>query len=127
MAAVDALLLGSLVYRSGLVARVIPLMGLIGGPLLLASVAGVVLGTHDLDAGLHVIAAAPIFSWELSPGVYLMVKGFRSTPITARAVPSTRPGPGDDIRSPASCRSSRGTSCSPTATTSTPPRRSPSP
>ncbi|HEY6811830.1 MAG TPA: DUF4386 domain-containing protein, partial [Propionibacteriaceae bacterium] len=36
MAAVNALLLGSLMYRSGLVPRIIPLAGLIGAPLLLA-------------------------------------------------------------------------------------------
>jgi hypothetical protein len=83
MAAVNALLLGSLMYRSGLVPRAIPLMGLIGGPLLLASVTGIVLGTHGLDSGAHVIAAAPIFFWELSLGVYLVVKGFKPSPITA--------------------------------------------
>ncbi|WP_345438678.1 DUF4386 domain-containing protein, partial [Geodermatophilus obscurus] len=60
LAAVNALLLGTLMYRSGLVPRAIPLMGLIGAPLLLASVLGVVFGTHDLAAGQHVIAAAPI-------------------------------------------------------------------
>jgi 4-amino-4-deoxy-L-arabinose transferase-like glycosyltransferase len=89
MAAVNALLLGTLMYRSGLVPRAIPLMGLIGAPLLLASVLGVVFGTHDLAAGQHVIAAAPIALWELSLGVYLVVKGFKSSPITARAVPPT--------------------------------------
>jgi hypothetical protein len=83
MAAVNALLLGTLMYRSALVPRAIPLMGLIGGPLLLASVTGIVLGTHGLDSGVHVIAAAPIFFWELSLGVYLVVKGFRPSPITA--------------------------------------------
>jgi hypothetical protein len=83
MAAVNALLLGTLMYRSGLVPRVIPLMGLVGAPLLLASVTGIVLGTHHLDAGLHVLAGAPIFSWELSLGVYLVVKGFRPSPLTA--------------------------------------------
>jgi hypothetical protein len=36
IAGVNALLLGSLMYRSGLVPRVIPLLGLIGAPLLLA-------------------------------------------------------------------------------------------
>lgn len=86
MAAVNALLLGTLMYRSGLVPRAIPLMGLIGAPLLLASVAGIVFGTHDLDAGRHVIAAAPIALWELSLGVYLVAKGFRPSPLTARAV-----------------------------------------
>ena len=33
----NALLLGSLLYRSGLVPQIIPLVGLIGGPLLFAS------------------------------------------------------------------------------------------
>ncbi|ADB74396.1 DUF4386 domain-containing protein [Geodermatophilus obscurus] len=89
LAAVNALLLGTLMYRSGLVPRAIPLMGLIGAPLLLASVLGVVFGTHDLAAGQHVIAAAPIALWELSLGVYLVVKGFKSSPVTARAVPPT--------------------------------------
>ena len=88
MAGVNALLLGSLLYRSGLVPRAIPLVGLIGGPLLLASVTGIVFGTHDLDSGLHVIAAAPIFCWELSLGVWLVVKGFRPSPVTTGAVPS---------------------------------------
>ncbi len=88
MAAVNALLLGSLMYRSGLVPRAIPLMGLIGGPLLLASVTGTVFGTHGLDSGVHVIAAAPIFVWELSLGVWLVVKGFRPSPVTTGAVPS---------------------------------------
>ncbi len=88
MAAVNALLLGSLLYRSGLVPRAIPLVGLIGGPLLLASVTGIVFGTHDLDSGLHVIAAAPILCWELSLGVWLVVKGFRPSPVTTGAAPS---------------------------------------
>ena len=88
MAGVNALLLGSLLYRSGLVPRAIPLVGLVGGPLLLASVTGIVFGTHDLDSGLHVIAAAPIFCWELSLGVWLVVKGFRPSPRTTGAVPS---------------------------------------
>ena len=83
MAAVNGLLLGTLMYRSGLVPRAIPLLGLIGCPLMLASVVGVVFGTHDLDAGQHVIAAAPIALWELSLGVYLTVKGFKPAAVAA--------------------------------------------
>jgi 4-amino-4-deoxy-L-arabinose transferase-like glycosyltransferase len=83
MAAVNGLLLGTLMYRSGLVPRAIPLLALIGCPLMLASVVGVVFGTHDLDAGQHVIAAAPIALWELSLGVYLTVKGFKPAAVAA--------------------------------------------
>jgi len=42
-----------------------------------------VFGTHDLDAGQHVIAAAPIALWELSLGVYLTVKGFKPAAVAA--------------------------------------------
>ena len=98
-AAISALLPGTLVYRSGLVPRAIPLMGLIGGPLLLASVIGIVFGTHDLDAGLHVIAAAPIALWELSLGVWLVVKGFRPSLVTTGAIHSgEQEHPGDPSR-----------------------------
>lgn len=90
MAAVNALLLGTLMYRSRLVPRGIPLMGLVGGPLLLASVIGIVFGTHDLDAGLHVLAGAPIFFWELSLGVYLVVKGFKPSPATVHRAAATQ-------------------------------------
>jgi 4-amino-4-deoxy-L-arabinose transferase-like glycosyltransferase len=83
MAAVNALLLGTLLYRSGLVPRAIPLVGLVAGPLLLASVAGVVFGTHDLSDGVHVIAALPIAAWELSLGVYLVVRGFTPAAVAA--------------------------------------------
>jgi hypothetical protein len=93
MAAVNALLLGTLMYRSGLVPRAIALMGLVAAPLMLASVTGVVLGTHDLAAGVHVLAAVPIALWELSLGVYLVVKGFKPSSGTARAVPTTERDP----------------------------------
>jgi hypothetical protein len=93
MAAVNALLLGTLLYRSGLVARAIPLIGLVAGPVLLASVIGIVFGTHDLDAGVHLLAAVPIFVWELSLGVYLVVKGFKPSPLTARAAGSSERDP----------------------------------
>ncbi len=83
MAAVNAMLLGTLMYRSGLVPRAIPILGLVAAPLLLASVTGVIFGTHALSSGVHVIAALPIFFWELSLGVYLVAKGFRPSPITA--------------------------------------------
>jgi hypothetical protein len=44
MPGVNALLLGSLLYRSRLVPRVIPTIGLIGAPLLLISVCATIFG-----------------------------------------------------------------------------------
>jgi hypothetical protein len=83
MAVVNAFLLGSLMYRSGLVPRIIPLVGLIGAPLLFASDLAVLFGLWtqmSLPAG---IATVPIALWEVSLGVYLVAKGFRPSPITA--------------------------------------------
>jgi hypothetical protein len=80
---VNALLLGYLLYRSGLVPRVLPLVGLVGGPLILISRAATVLGVIDRSSAWFVIAALPIIVWELSLGVWLVVKGFRPCAITA--------------------------------------------
>jgi hypothetical protein len=95
MAAVNALLLGTLMYRSGLVPRVIPLMGLIGAPLLLTSKVATILGANDDSTLWSVIAVAPIFCWELSLGIWLVVKGFRPSavaglPPAAGAAPTVR-------------------------------------
>ncbi|SDY82536.1 protein of unknown function [Geodermatophilus africanus] len=83
LAAVNALLLGSLMYRSGLVPRVIPVMGLIGAPLLLAAKIATVYGVNDDSTMWSVIALAPIFFWELSLGIYLIVRGFRPSAVAA--------------------------------------------
>ena len=88
MAAVNALLLGSLMYRSGLVPRIIPVTGLIGAPLLLAAKIATVYGVNDEVSLWSAIALAPIFFWELSLGVWLVLKGFKPSPITAGNTPS---------------------------------------
>ena len=81
--AVNALLLGSLMYRSRLVPRVLPLLGFIGAPLLVASAIATMFGIYDRVSALSAIAALPIALWEFSLGVYLVVKGFKACPITA--------------------------------------------
>jgi Domain of unknown function (DUF4386) len=82
MAAMNALMLATLMYRSRLVPRIIPTLGLIGAPLLLTSTAATMLGINHLGSVWSSIAVAPIFVWELSLGVYLVVKGFKPSPIT---------------------------------------------
>jgi len=83
MPAFNALLLGSLMYRSRLVPRLIPLMGLIGAPLLIVAVFATLLGQHSALTGLAVLPVIPVAAWELSLGVWLVVKGFERCPITA--------------------------------------------
>lgn len=81
MAGLNALLLGTLMYKSGLVPRVIPVMGLIGAPLLLAVTIATMFGLTEHGSAWWLVVA-PIFVWELSLGVYLVVKGFKPSPIT---------------------------------------------
>jgi hypothetical protein len=81
MPAFNALLLGSLMYRSRLVPRIIPVLGLIGAPFVICTVIATLFG--GLKLGSPELAAVPVAAWELSLGVWLVVKGFRPSPITA--------------------------------------------
>jgi hypothetical protein len=81
MPAFNALLLGSVMYRSRLVPRIIPVVGLIGAPFLICTVFATLFGAMKL--GSPELAAVPVAAWELSLGVWLTVKGFRPSPITA--------------------------------------------
>jgi Domain of unknown function (DUF4386) len=81
---VSALLLGTLMYRSRLVPRVIPTLGLIGGPLLISSAAGTMFGVNDAVSLWSGVALLPIFFWELFLGLWMTFKGFqRSAPLMA--------------------------------------------
>jgi Domain of unknown function (DUF4386) len=81
--AVNALLLGSLLYRSRLVPRGLPVLGFIGAPLLVASVAATLFDVWGQVSALSALFTIPIAVWEFSLGVYLIVKGFKPSPITA--------------------------------------------
>jgi hypothetical protein len=83
MPGINALLLGSLMYRSRLVPRIIPAMGLVGGPLLIVAVFAALFGQHTSLSGLAALPVIPVAAWEFSLGVWLIVKGFRPSPITA--------------------------------------------
>jgi hypothetical protein len=89
MPGINALLLGTLMYRSRLVPRIIPVLGLIGGPLLICTVIVTLFGGFKL--GSPEPAALPVAAWELSLGVWLIVKGFRVSPITAGIASASSP------------------------------------
>jgi hypothetical protein len=75
----NGLLLGYLMYRSGLVPRGMAMLGLIGGPLIVLSGTLVLLGVFDRGGVGQGIATIPEFLWEASLGIYLAVKGFRTS------------------------------------------------
>jgi hypothetical protein len=77
MPAFNACLLGYLMYRSGLVPRWMPTLGIIGAPLLFSSSLGTLFGVNDSMSVWTGIATIPIFIWELSIGLYMTFRGFR--------------------------------------------------
>jgi hypothetical protein len=81
--AINALCLGYVMYRSGLVPRILPTMGLIGAPLLLAADLAVFFGLLERGAPIALFAALPVAVWELSLGIYLTFKGFRPAAVAA--------------------------------------------
>lgn len=79
MAAVNALLLGSLLFRSRLVPRWIPALGLLGAPLLLAASTAVFFDLFDQVSAPAGVATLPVAAWELSVGLWMLLRGFRTT------------------------------------------------
>jgi len=79
----NGILLGYLMYRSGLVPRGMAMLGLIGGPLLIASFVAVLFGAYEQVSVWSAITTIPEFLWELSLGIFLIVKGFQPSPIAA--------------------------------------------
>src|SRR5246127_4345224 len=73
MPCINALLLGSLLYRSRLLPRILPVLGLIGAPLLISAVIAKLLGGIDHYTAWAAIATLPVAVWEFSLGVWLVV------------------------------------------------------
>ena len=97
MPGINALLLGSLLYRSRLVPRILPVMGLIGAPLLISAVIAKLFGGIDQYTAWTAIATLPVAAWEFSLGVWLVVKGFRPSPITTEMAATTTPAARQDV------------------------------
>lgn len=80
MPAVNDILLGLLLYQSRLVPRFLSLIGLIGGPLLIVGDSCVLFGLIGQHDAITSLFAVPVALFELSLGIYLIVKGFNSKP-----------------------------------------------
>lgn len=78
MPAINALCFASILYTSRLVPRWMPVLGLIGAPLLLASSTATLFGAFEQVTVPSMLLALPIATWELSVGIYMAVKGFRT-------------------------------------------------
>ena len=77
------MILGYLMVKSGLVGRRMALVGLIGGTMLAASGAAVLLGFIPRGGAVQGILTIPEIIWEAFLGLYLTFKGFQSAPVQA--------------------------------------------
>ena len=79
----NGLLLGYLMYRSSLVPRGMAMLGRVGGPVLCASGIAILFGVFEAGSVWQAIATIPEFLWELSLGIWLIVKGFNPSALAS--------------------------------------------
>ena len=90
----NALCFATIMYRSRLVPGWIPTVGLIGVPLIFLSSTATLFGAWEQVSSAGLLMALPIATWELSVGVYMTCKGFKTPPVTENhttTVPDGRP------------------------------------
>ncbi len=78
----NGMILGYLMYRSGLVPRRMAMFGLVGGPMLIVSFGLILFGVYENGSGPAFLMALPEIIWEGSIGIYAAWKGFKPSPIT---------------------------------------------
>src|ERR1019366_3140146 len=91
------LILGWLMYRSGLVSRRLALFGVVGGPLLAASGIAVLLGVIPQQSTWQGIATVPEIIWEAFLGLWLTFKGFNRVALDAPETREVRAGAGSPV------------------------------
>lgn len=79
---VNGILLGWMMYRTGLMPPRLALLGVVGGPLIFLSAIFVLFGAYEQD-GFHSVLSIPEGAFELSFALYLIIKGFRASPVLA--------------------------------------------
>ena len=94
----NGLILGYLMYRSGLVPRRWAQFGMFAGACAFIAATGALLDVYDRQSTPQGILTIPEIIWEAFFGIYLVVKGFKaSSPILrddARPSVTASPGPG---------------------------------
>jgi hypothetical protein len=77
----NGLILGYLMYASGLMPRSLTWLGLVGGPLIIISGVATMFDGGNPHEWYQGIATIPEALWELSLGIYALIWGFRRVPI----------------------------------------------
>jgi hypothetical protein len=88
----NGLILGYMMYRTGLVPRPVTWLGLVGGPLIIISGTVVMFGGDHGAGSFQGLATIPEGLWELFLGVYCTIWGFRRDAPILSGSASTRSG-----------------------------------
>ena len=97
----NGLILGYLMYRSGLVPRRMAILGLIAGPVLLARLVGILFGVFEPLGVLGGLMVVPEFIWELAFGIWLIVKGFNASAVASLSTTPDEDGVLTGVEQPA--------------------------
>ena len=74
----NTVMLAYLMFSSRLVPRFIAVLGLFGGSLIFVSGTAVMFGLYTQGSTVGLIAGLPVFAWEVSLALWLIIKGFNS-------------------------------------------------
>jgi hypothetical protein len=83
MPSICDLLLGFMLYKSRLVPRGLAIIGMVGAVPLVAGYVAMLFGLIGQHSALAGLSAVLVAVFEFSLGIYLVVKGFRPSPVTA--------------------------------------------
>ena len=104
----NGLILGYLMYRSGLVPRRMAVLGLIAGPVLIARFVGILFGVFEPMSALGSVMVVPEFIWELAFGIWLIVKGFDPSAVASLSTDPDGDGVSTGVDRPAAVVPSNG-------------------
>ncbi|WP_104164304.1 DUF4386 domain-containing protein [Cryobacterium sp. N22] len=82
---IGSILLASLMYSSRLVPRVIAILGLVGGAIITLSTVLVIFGLYGQFSPIGLLVALPVFAWEVSLALWLILKGFNTAALERMA------------------------------------------
>lgn len=91
MPAINALFIATVMYRTGLIPRLIPTIGLVGAPVLLATAAAILFGAFSQVSTWSALGAFPIAAWEFAFGVWMTFKGFKPSALAELPAETTTP------------------------------------
>lgn len=74
----NGILLGYLMYKSGLMPRRLAMIGLVGGPIAFLSATLVLFGAYEQTSPVSFFMTVPEIVWEATFGIYMTFKGFKT-------------------------------------------------